>query len=182
MAKVKGALFSMDASGAYAGALVFTKWKGRQVVRQLVTPSNPRSSGQETARNRVRVTGAIQKWVNATTLKQSGQTQTDKQRIMAATPGGYAWNGYLNEVIIGAGGITYAAAVTAWNALQAAEKTAWTTAAEALTPAMTAVVQMLEGGIPTTNLPAGEVFFIYQYGLSTISLAPTPTATPPTYA
>lgn len=87
MAKVTGALFSMDASGAYAGTIVFGKWKGRQYARQLVIPSNPNSAGQEEVRNRLRVTGALQKWVNATTLKASGQTLTDKERIVAATPG-----------------------------------------------------------------------------------------------
>ena len=33
MAKTTGPLFSMDASGKFGGALVFGKWKGRNVVR-----------------------------------------------------------------------------------------------------------------------------------------------------
>lgn len=37
---------SLDASGSLAKALVFSKWKGRNYVRQLVTPSNPRSAPQ----------------------------------------------------------------------------------------------------------------------------------------
>ena len=51
MAKVSGPLMSMDASGKFGGALVFSKWKGRNVVRQLVIPGNPNSAGQEAARN-----------------------------------------------------------------------------------------------------------------------------------
>jgi hypothetical protein len=50
MALVTGPLLSLDARGKVAGALVFSNWKGRPVVRQLVTPSNPRSAGQTATR------------------------------------------------------------------------------------------------------------------------------------
>ena len=50
MAKVKGPLMSMEASGKFGGALVFGTWKGRPTVRQLVTPTNPQTQGQEDAR------------------------------------------------------------------------------------------------------------------------------------
>jgi hypothetical protein len=182
MAKVSGALFSMEASGAYGGSLVFAKWKGRQYCRQLVIPANPHAADQETARNRLRVTGAIQKWVNTTTMKENGQTDTDKTRIIAKTPGGYAWNGFLVDTIIGKGGLTYDAAQTAYAALQAGEKTAWDTAAAGLDPAISAVYQTTTGGGSTTALSAGETFFIYRYGLSQMGLATTPGAVPPTYA
>lgn len=51
MAKVKGPLMSMDASGSLGGAIVFSKWKGRNYVRQHVTPSNPQSNLQRTYRS-----------------------------------------------------------------------------------------------------------------------------------
>jgi len=37
---------SLDASGTLAGTLVFSKWKGRNYIRQRVIPSNPKSGGQ----------------------------------------------------------------------------------------------------------------------------------------
>jgi hypothetical protein len=37
---------SVDASGKFGGAMVFGKWKGRNYVRQLVTPANPKSAMQ----------------------------------------------------------------------------------------------------------------------------------------
>ena len=37
---------SLDASGSLAGALVFSKWKGRNYARQLVIPANPKTGGQ----------------------------------------------------------------------------------------------------------------------------------------
>lgn len=46
MALVKAPLLSLDASGALADAIVFSKWKGRPYVRSLVKPANPKSGGQ----------------------------------------------------------------------------------------------------------------------------------------
>lgn len=46
MVKVLGPAMSLDASGKLAGAIVFSKWKGRNYIRQLVKPANPRSGGQ----------------------------------------------------------------------------------------------------------------------------------------
>lgn len=46
MVKVQGPAFSMGASGKLGGAMVFSKWKGRPYVRELVKPANPRSGGQ----------------------------------------------------------------------------------------------------------------------------------------
>ncbi len=181
MAKVSGPLMSMDASGSYGGTLVFGKWKGRNTVRQLVTPSNPQSAGQQAARNRTRVTGAIQSWVNGTLTKAPTQTVTDKERIKLATPGGQAWNGYLTKTVIGAGGLTYTQATAAHAALAPAEKLAWNTEAESLSPGFSLVNQVGEGGVSETPLTAGEVFFIYQFALSQIGLAATPGAVPPNY-
>jgi len=46
MASVKGPLMSMDASGSVADTITFSKWKGRNYVRQLVIPANPQSGLQ----------------------------------------------------------------------------------------------------------------------------------------
>jgi len=46
MVKVSGPMMSLDASGKLAGTLVFAKWKGRNYVRSLVKPANPKSGGQ----------------------------------------------------------------------------------------------------------------------------------------
>ena len=46
MATTKGPLMSLDASGALADTIVFSKWKGRNYVRQHVIPSNPRTGLQ----------------------------------------------------------------------------------------------------------------------------------------
>ncbi len=46
MAKTKGPLMSLDASGTVADTIVFSKWKGRNYVRSHVIPSNPQSPRQ----------------------------------------------------------------------------------------------------------------------------------------
>jgi len=182
MAKVTGPLMSMDASGAFGGALVFGKWKGRNTVHQLVTPANPNSAGQELARNRVRVAGAVQHHVNVSTQVKSGKTGTDKARIQAITPAGYAWNGFLTDTLIGSGGLTYTAMDAAYSALTAPQKTAWDTAAAGLDPAYAAVYQTAAGGGASTAKTAGFAFFAHSYALYVMGLDSAPTGTPPTYA
>ena len=50
MAKVKGPLFSLEASGSVAKTVVYSKWKGRQYVRQHTIPLNPQSTLQVNVR------------------------------------------------------------------------------------------------------------------------------------
>jgi hypothetical protein len=50
MVKVNAPAMSLDASGSLAGTLVFSKWKGRNYVRQLVKPTNPKSALQTAVR------------------------------------------------------------------------------------------------------------------------------------
>lgn len=50
MAKVKGPLFSLEASGSVAKTVVYSKWKGRQYVRQHTIPLNPQSEKQVNVR------------------------------------------------------------------------------------------------------------------------------------
>lgn len=182
MAKVSGPLMSMDARGAFAGALVFSNWKGRPVVRQLVTPSNPASADQMAVRNHLRVTAAAQHFANLSTDLGAGRLVTDEEAIRAVTPSGFAWNGHLVKSIIGAGGVTFAAAQAAWAALTAPQKAAWDTAAAGLTPGIPAVAQKTAGNVAATPLTAGNVFFIYTYGLYSMGITTVPGAVPPVYA
>lgn len=183
MAKVTGPLMSMEASGAFGGALVFGKWKGRPTVRQLVIPSNPKSANQTVARNSVRITGAAQKGVTTSLQKKSGQTLTDKQLLTAKAPSGFAWNGFLTDEMIGAGGINMTASKAAYTALLPAEKTAWNTSAAARVPAFSAAAQTITGGAVGVAIAAGEVYFHQQYAMwKALIFTTAPGAVPPTYA
>ena len=50
MARVKGPLFSIDASGSVANTITYSKWKGQNYVRQHVIPQNPQSTNQVNVR------------------------------------------------------------------------------------------------------------------------------------
>jgi len=64
MAIVKGPAMSLDASGSLAGAIVYSKWKGRNYIRQLVTPANPRSGAQTGFRSSMKF--LAQNWAGLT--------------------------------------------------------------------------------------------------------------------
>lgn len=70
MASVKGPLFSLDASGTIAGAVVFSKWKGRNYVRRHAVPANPKSVGQVSSR--VMLKFLSQFWDSLTAGEQTG--------------------------------------------------------------------------------------------------------------
>lgn len=46
MVKVFAPMMSLDASGTLGDAVTFSKWKGRNYVRERVIPSNPKSGAQ----------------------------------------------------------------------------------------------------------------------------------------
>lgn len=50
MVKVNGPMMSMDASGSLGGSVVFSKWKGRNYVRTLTKPANPKTPLQVSMR------------------------------------------------------------------------------------------------------------------------------------
>jgi len=73
MAKVTGPMMSLDASGSVAGTLVFSKWKGRNYVRQLVVPANPQSDRQRSFRGSM--AGLVSSYqANTVTLKSNFAT------------------------------------------------------------------------------------------------------------
>lgn len=68
-AKLDGPLMSMGASGSIGGILTFGSNKGRNFVRQLVIPSNPRTPAQQGVRSAMRWIG--QEWAQLTLANQA---------------------------------------------------------------------------------------------------------------
>lgn len=60
MAKVKGPLFSLSASGKLADTLVYMTWKGIQDVRKWLKPANPNTENQQVQRGYM--TTAVGHW------------------------------------------------------------------------------------------------------------------------
>lgn len=65
MVRSYGPLFSLDASGTLAKAITFSKWKGRNYIRQRVIPANPKSVKQVSVRAMFKFLS--QEWTNNTT-------------------------------------------------------------------------------------------------------------------
>lgn len=77
MVKVFAPMMSLDATGTLGDAITFSKWKGRNYVRERVIPSNPKSEGQ-TGR-RAMFKWLTQKWAALSTAdKATWQTLADE--------------------------------------------------------------------------------------------------------
>lgn len=82
MAKVVGPFMSLDASGTLAGTITATKWKGRNVMRQKVTPANPRSGAQTGVRSSF--SGIVALWkLNVATLTSAFETLAKQKNVSA---------------------------------------------------------------------------------------------------
>ena len=99
MAKVNGPLLSMDASGSVAGAMTFSKWKGRNYVRQLVIPSNPDTAGQQAVRS---ILGTLAKACTSVLTSYADVASVGSPFFVAArdgAPSGQSWISWLQKVM-----------------------------------------------------------------------------------
>jgi len=94
MAKVTGPLYSMSASGKIANAMVFFGWKGTNVVRQWLKPSNPKSGGQGDARL---IMGGTGKAASAVKVDEAFHTQL---KTLNLVPGGQTKQSFIVKKII----------------------------------------------------------------------------------
>jgi len=85
MAKVRGPLYSIDARGAIADAMVFGGWKGIPWVREQFYPQQPRTADQ--VAQRTIFTQSVSKWHDLT-----ADQQVDWQRAIDRK--GYRMSGF----------------------------------------------------------------------------------------
>lgn len=69
--KVTAPLFSLDASGSIGGAITASKWKGRNYMRRLVTPANPRSATQVSTRAVMRFLSTVWATLDPVTVQST---------------------------------------------------------------------------------------------------------------
>ena len=72
MAKTQAGLLSLGTTGKFAGSLVFAQTAAGTVVRQLVTPTNPRSPSQTGTRSMMQ--WASKEWAQLTVQEQATWT------------------------------------------------------------------------------------------------------------
>jgi len=93
MAKVKGPLMSLDASGSIAGSITFSKWKGVKTARIKSTPSNPDTAGQQAQRTTFSL--AVASWKAQDAADQL--TWTNRAKALGLNMSGF--NLYVREYI-----------------------------------------------------------------------------------
>ncbi len=77
MVRLKGPLFSMEASGTIANSVVFAKWKGRDYARRHAIPSNPQSALQTGVRS-------VFKWLTENYTNLSAGDKADWAALAAS--------------------------------------------------------------------------------------------------
>mgnify|MGYP003375799129 CR=1 FL=1 len=156
MAKVKGPLMSLEASGSIANTITFSIWKGRPYVRQLVTPSNPSSAGQINIR---KILGSIAKACRLVLTQKTDVALVGSPFYVDArdtAPSGQSWISFLQK---NAQDI-YTKTIAQWALIDATEKGYFTTNAEAA--GLTDYVPTL-GGSPVIGLTAGQQVMALAY-------------------
>lgn len=99
MAKVTMPLMSGSASGKLADCLVFFSWKGINVVRKWMKPTNPRDVDQKIIRQKLAASGRNTAII-ATPTTGLLNGSAIYQLIKADTPAGDIWNAHLVRTVM----------------------------------------------------------------------------------
>jgi len=120
MAKVTGPLFSLSASGKIGNIMVHFGWKGRNVVRQWLKPTNPQDQQQKEVRQALACAGKNTKLIKG---PQTGLLSGSKmyQLLVADAPATQIWNAHFAKNVLE--DLSSPAALTALSAAMSATDT-----------------------------------------------------------
>ena len=107
MAKVTGPLLSLDASGSVASTMTFSRWKGRNYVRQRVIPTYSNTALQAAIRDLVRDASILWKsngTDGVTTIDAAYKTAYETAAASQAISG---FNLFMRECVQKNGGSAY---------------------------------------------------------------------------
>lgn len=107
MAKVTGPLLSLDASGSIANTMTFSRWKGRNYVRQRVIPTYTNTTLQ--AKVRALISDASIAWKSGATVGATTIDATYKSDYEAVASGQAisGFNLFIRECVQKNGGSAY---------------------------------------------------------------------------
>jgi len=176
MAKVDGPLFSLEARGKIADAMVFFPWKGRHVVRQWLKPTNPKSTKQGYLRAMLKAIGKFMAQVGNLSVGDALDSKV-YQAATSSADAGMNWNAWLAGGFLDAlqlGNTLQTASVTdlvaVYSSLNTTDLAAWASEASAL-----GLIDFAFGYGYTTSIPAGFQLFCGAhacYSKSIIGTAP----------
>lgn len=93
MAKVDGPLFSLEARGKIADAIVYFPWKGRHAVRRWLKPTNPRDVDQQIIRQKLKGIGKfISRIETPGSVLANGSAFVQAMKV--ETPAAQIWNAF----------------------------------------------------------------------------------------
>ena len=96
MTRLIGPMHSDDASGSFAGVTVYSKWKGRNYARLLVTPINRNTTGQKTVRS---ILGTLAKACKAVlTAKADTVTNVGSPFFISAVAGAISTQSWISSL------------------------------------------------------------------------------------
>lgn len=180
MARVEGPLFSLQAHGKLARTIVYTRSRGLNVVRELVTPTNPRTTGQANERTVLVAVGRMLSRINANQLgRVTSNTMTPLEYLKSIRVAPRVWNSELVKRGYLDGWTTLDADRTAWAALTPEQQTAWNTF-------NTAFANSFEStpGAPMSSitLAPGEMAFTFARAMARAGYySPVPDTAPPAW-
>lgn len=160
-AKVDVPLMSLGARGKIGDAVVFFPWKGRNVVRQWLKPTQPNSVLQGYVRS---VVFAIGKAIAKILSVSAGDAVNSQlyEYLTAKMPAGQIWNafhakGFLNLLVAANAFVTgsWTAMVAEYSALNTTDLAAWASEATGL-----GLVDFAFGYGYTDNIPAGLQLYV----------------------
>lgn len=96
MALVEGPLFSLEARGKIGDVMVHFPWKGRNVVRKWLKPTNPRDIDQKIIRQKLAAYGKCL----AAMITPGAVLANGSQAVLAwktVTPAAQIWNAYFTK-------------------------------------------------------------------------------------
>ncbi len=96
MAKVEGPLFSLEARGKIGNVMVHFPWKGRNVVRKWLKPTNPRDIDQKIIRQKMAAYGkCLGAMVTPGSVLPNGSASVVAWKVK--TPAAQIWNAYFSK-------------------------------------------------------------------------------------
>jgi hypothetical protein len=159
MAKVKGPLMSMEASGTIGNTITFDK---RGFVRNRVIPTNPQSDSQGNTRQKLLAVQKALRFIGAAVIAA----------VKTIAPTSYRWNSYLLSQVIGAATADFDASMTAFAALGSTAIGHWDTTAEGIGITSQSITYATDAAIS----PGAALFAIartlYRLGFNTSAGAP----------
>lgn len=181
MAKTRSPLHSVAASGTYGETITFTTARGPlATIKRHSTKRPPPTPAQITVRNAMALITAALRWISRTAFYNQTTGQQPRADWLAIAPLAYEWQNHFQRTALGINMLTYTAARTAWDTLDAPDKAAYGAEAETLAPPIKPRDQRNAQGDYTDHASPAEILYLIEYAAYAAGIRNTHPDTGPT--